>query len=130
MIREVATTQEYHKYILAYANDIAQTNQSIQEEEMKNMIAKYSQNVGCMNRLLNDRNVPKKDKQIIHQTIVRPIISLNECWTKRLEQQITTADMKVTRIIQWVTKWDGKRNEDLYKQSNMHIVQVINKNKL
>ena len=39
--------------------------------------------------------------------------------------------MKVTRIIQWVTKWDGKRNEDLYKQSNMlHIVQVINKNKL
>ena len=26
--------------------------------------------------------------------------------------------------------WDGKRNEDLYKQSNMHIVQVINKNKL
>ena len=39
--------------------------------------------------------------------------------------------MKVTRTIQGVTRWDGKRNEDLYKQSNMlHIVQVINKNKL
>ena len=39
--------------------------------------------------------------------------------------------MKVTIIIQWVTKWDRKRNEDLYKQSNMlHIVQVINKKKL
>ncbi len=52
VIREVATTQEDHKYILAYADDIAQTNQSIQEEEKKNRIAKYSQNVGCMNRLL------------------------------------------------------------------------------
>ena len=74
VIREVATTQEYHKYILAYAIDIAQTNQSTQEEEINNRIAKYSQNEGCMNRLLNDRNVPKKDKQIIHQTIVRPIL--------------------------------------------------------
>ena len=76
VIREVATTQEDHKYILAYANDIAQTNQSTQEEEIKNSIAKYrpSQNVGCMNILLKDRNVPKKDKQIIHQTIVRPIL--------------------------------------------------------
>ena len=74
VIREVATTQEDHKHILAYANAIAQTNQSTQEEEIKNRIAKYSQNVGCMNRLLNDRNVPKKDKQIIRQTIVRPIL--------------------------------------------------------
>ena len=87
-----------------------------------------------MNRLLNDRNVPKKDKQIIHQTILRPILIFgSECWTltKRLEQQITTADMKVIRMIQGVTRWDRKRNEDLYKQSNMlHIDQVINKNKL
>ena len=70
VIREVATTQEDHNYILAHANDIAQTNQSTQEEEIKNRIAKYSQNVGCRNRLLKDRSVPKKAKQIIHQTIV------------------------------------------------------------
>ena len=53
--------------------------------------------------------------------------------TKRLEQQITTADMKVIRIIQGVTRWDRKRNEDKqkYKQSNMlPFVQVINNNKL
>ena len=138
MIREVVTTQEDHNYILAYADDIAQTaasegkladimnvwqaafnkyrnlnllkteatmmgrshltlnikigdhtlnqvqsfkypgstvnEQSTQEEEIKNRIAKYSQNVGCMNRLLKDRNVLKKDKQIIHQTILRPIL--------------------------------------------------------
>ena len=50
---------------------------------------------------------------------------------KRLEQQITTAKMKVIRMIQGVTRWDRKRNEDLYKQSNMlAIVQVISKNKL
>ena len=63
-----------HNYILAYANDIAQTKKSKQEEEIKNRIAKYIQNVGCMNRLLKDRNVPKKAKQIIHQTILRPIL--------------------------------------------------------
>ena len=70
VIRAVATTQEDHNYILAYANDIAQTNQSTQEEEIKNRISKYGQNVGCMNRLLKDRNEPNKAKQIIHQTIV------------------------------------------------------------
>ena len=68
------------------------------------------------------------------KTILRPIrICGIESWTltKRLEQQITTADMKVIRMIQGVTRWDRKRNEDLYKQSNMlPIVQVINKNKL
>ena len=48
-----------------------------------------------------------------------------------LEEQITPADMKVIKMIQGVTRWDGKRNEDLYKQSNMlPIVQVINKSKL
>ena len=45
-----------------------------QEEEIKNRIAKYSQSVGCMYRLLKDRNVPKKAKEIIHQTILRPIL--------------------------------------------------------
>ena len=48
-----------------------------------------------------------------------------------LEQRITTADMKVIRMIQGVTRWDRKRNEDLYKQSNMlPNVQLISKNKL
>ena len=48
-----------------------------------------------------------------------------------LEQQITTADMKVIRMTQGATRWGRKINEDLYKQSNMlSIVQVINKNKL
>ena len=108
--------------------------QSTQEEDIKKWIAKYSQIVGCMYRLLKDRNVPKKAKEIIHETILIPILIFgSECWTftKRLEQQITTANMKVIRIIQGVTRWDRTINEDLYKQSNMlPIVQVINKNKL
>ena len=77
--------------------------QSTQEEEIKNRIAKYNQSVGCMYRLLKDRNAPKKANPIIHQTILRPILIFgSECWTltKRLEQQITTADMKVIRMIQ------------------------------
>ena len=116
------------KYLASTVNE-----QSTPEEEIKNSIAKYSQNVGCMNRLLKDRNVPKKAKPIIHQTILRPILIFgNECWTltKMLEQQITTTYMKVIRVLQGVTRWDRKRNKDLYKQRNMlTIVQVISKNK-
>ena len=71
---------------------------------------------------------------LIHKTILRHILIFgSECGTlaKRLEQQIRTADMNVIRMIQGVTRWDRKRNEDLYKQSSMlPIVQVINKNKL
>ena len=38
-----------------------------------------------------------------------------ECWTltTRLEQRISTADMKVIRMIQGVTRWDRKRNEEV-----------------
>ena len=60
--------------------------------------------------------MPKKAKQITHQTILRHILIFgSECWTltKSLEQQITTADMKVIRMIQGVARWNRKRNEDL-----------------
>ena len=57
----------------------------------KYWIAKYSQNVVCMNRLLKDKNAPKKAKQIIHQTILRPILILgSECWT--CDKKARTAD--------------------------------------
>ena len=127
VIRGVATTQEDHNYILAYADDIAQiaasegeladimnvwqvpskvepiedrshydgsitpdpkhqywipyhepsaikylgskvNEQSTQEEEIKNRIAKYSQNVGRMYRLLKDGNVPKIAEQVSSYT--------------------------------------------------------------
>ena len=93
--------------------------QSTQEEEIKNRIAKYSQNVRCMYKLLKDRNVLKKAKQIIHQTILRPIRMFgSECstLTKRLEQQITTADMEVIRRIKGVTRRERKKNVDIYEQ--------------
>ena len=73
------------KYVGSTVNE-----QSTQEENIKNGIAKYRQNVGCMYRLLKDNNVPKKDKHIIHQTILRPILIFgSESWTltKRLEQK-------------------------------------------
>ena len=67
-------------------------------------------------------------------TIVRLILIFeSECWTKRLEQQITTADMKVIKMIQVVTRYGTEREmkTGLYKRSNMlPIVQVINTNKL
>ena len=75
-----------------------------------------------MYRLLKDTNVPKKAKQIIHQTSLRHILIFgSECWTltKRLEQQITTADMKVIRMIQGVIISHRERDmkEYLYRHA-------------
>ena len=44
---------------------------------------------------------------------------------KSIEHQITTADMKVIRMIRGVTRWGRNRNEDLYKQSNMKVIRMI-----
>ena len=80
-------------------------------------------------------NLPKKAKQIIHQTAYSYLwklgLILDFFFTKWPEHQITTADMKVIRMIPGVTRWDIKRSENLYRQSNMLlIVQVISQNKL
>ena len=59
---------------------ITVNEQSTQEEEIKKSIAKDSQIVGCLYILQKDRNVPKKAKQVIHQTIFRPILIFgSEC---------------------------------------------------
>ena len=51
--------------------------------------------------------------------------------TKKLEQNITTEDANVIKVIQGVARFDRKRNEDLHRQINMlPIVQVLNKNTL
>ena len=40
-------------------------------EEINRRIAKYSQNVGMMYRFLNDRNIPRQVKLVIHKAILR-----------------------------------------------------------
>ena len=65
------------KYLGSTVNE-----QGTQEEQIKKRIAKYNQNVGCMYMmLLEDRNVPKKARQTIHQTILDIIILIfgSEC---------------------------------------------------
>ena len=49
------------------------TNGTI-EEEIIRRIAKHSQNVGIMYRLLKDLNVPRKAKLAIHKTILRALL--------------------------------------------------------
>ena len=50
-----------------------------------------------MNRLLKDRNVPKKDKQIIHQTIVRHILIFE--WMLDFDKKATTADYNSRHVV-------------------------------
>ena len=84
------------------------TNGTI-EEEINRRIAKYSQHVGMMYRLLKYRNVPRQAKPVIHKTILRPIVLYgHESWvtTKILDSRIQAADMKVLRLIKGVTRRD------------------------
>ena len=84
---------EHFKYLGCNGN----TNGTI-EEEINRRIAKYSQNVGAMYRLLKDRNVPHKAKLVIHKTILRPILLYGHesvVTTKRLDSRIQAADMSI-----------------------------------
>ena len=103
---------KHFKYLGCNVN----TNGTI-EEEINIGIAKYSQHVGMMYRLLTDRNVPRKAKLVIHKTILRPILLYgHESWvtTKRLDSRIQAADMIVLRLIKGVTRRDKIRNADIY----------------
>ena len=108
------------------------TNGTI-EEEINRRIAKYSQNVGMMYRLLKDRNVPRQAKLVIHKTILRPILLYgHESWvtTKRLDSRIQAADMKVLRLIKGVTRRDKIRNVDIYEEFHIKpILDVIREGK-
>ena len=42
-----------------------------------------------------------------------------------LEQQITTADMNVIKMIQGVTRRDRKRNEDLTDSNQQEQISVV-----
>ena len=70
--QELKTTKAFATRISEYLGCNG-TNGTI-EEEINRRIAKYSQNIGMMYRLLKDRNVPRKAKIVIHKTILRPIL--------------------------------------------------------
>ena len=91
------------------------TNGTI-EEEINGRIAKYSQHVGMMYRLLKYRNVPRKATLVIYKTILRPRLPYeHEFWvtTKISDSGIQAADMKVLRLIKGVTRRDKIRNADM-----------------
>ena len=91
------------------------------EEGINRRIAMYSQHVGIMCRLLQYRNVPLKATLMIHNTIPRPTLLYgHESWvtTKRLDNCIQAADMKVLRLINGVTRRDKSRNADIYMRSS------------
>ena len=99
--------------IFKYLGCNVNTNGTI-GEEINRRIAKYSQNVGMMYRLLKVRNVPRKANMVIHNTILKPILLYgHESWVKKkLDSRIQAADMKVIRLIKCVTRRDKIRNAD------------------
>ena len=112
---------EHFKYLGCHVN----TNGTI-EQYINRRIAKYSQNVGMMYRLLKDRNLPHEAKVVIHKTTLRPILLYgHESWvtTDRLESRIQAADMKVRRLIKGVRRRDTIRNVDTYEE--FHIKSII-----
>ena len=79
-----------------------------------------------MYRLLKDRNVPRKVKLVIHNTILRPLLLYgHESWVtkKRLDSRIQAADMKVLRLIKGGTGRDKIRNT--YIHDEFHIKPIL-----
>ena len=106
-------------------NLVKSTNGTI-EEEINKRIAKYSQHVGMMYRLLKYRNVPRKANMVIHKTILRPILLYeHESWvtTTILDSRIQAVDMKDLRLIKGVTRRDTIRNADIYEE--FHIKPIL-----
>ena len=100
---------------------------------MSIQMAKYSQNVEMMYRLLKDRNIPRQAKLVIPTIILRTILLYgHESWvtTKQLDSRIQAAAMKVLRLIKGVTLRYKIRNADIYDEfHNKQILDVIREGK-
>ena len=86
---------------------------NLQEVEINNRIAKYNSNVGMVYPLLRDRNIPRRCKIIIYQSILKPILMYgSEVWslTTKTESRLQAAEMRVLRLIMGVTSRDQMRN--------------------
>ena len=96
------------------------------EEAINRRTAKYSQHVGMMYRLVKDRNVPHKEKLVIHKTKLRSmLLHGHKSWvtTKILDNRIQAAYMTVLRLIKGVTRRDYIRNVDIYRE--FHIKAIL-----
>ena len=68
--------------------------------EINNRIGKYNSNVGMVYPLLRDRNIPRRCKIIIYQSILKPILMYgSEVWslTTKTESRLQAAEMRVLR---------------------------------
>ena len=87
--------------------------------EINNRIGKYNSNVGMVYPLLRDRNIPRRCKIIIYQSILKPILMYgSEVWslsTKR-ESRLQAAEMRVLRLIMGVTRKDQMRNSRIREE--------------
>ena len=71
---------------------------NLQEVEINNRIAKYNSYVGMVYPLLRDRNIARRCKIIIYQSILKPILMYgSEVWslTTKTESRLQAAEMRV-----------------------------------
>ena len=95
---------------------------NLQEVEINNRIAKYNCNVGMVYPLLRDRNIPRRCKIIIYQSILKPILMYgSEVWslTANTESRLQAAEMRVLRLIMGVTRKDRMRNSRIREELKM-----------
>ena len=99
VIKEVLQNNPENDYVLAYADDIAQTATSF--EKLQERMTRWNESFNRYNLKL------------------RPILLYgHESWilTKKLKSKITAADMKVLRLLKGVTRRDRVRNADIHAE--------------
>ena len=68
---------------------------NLQEVEINNRIAKYNSNVGMVYPLLRDRNIPRRCKITIYQSILKLILMYSsEVWSLTTETESKTIDRR------------------------------------
>ena len=86
------------------------------EKDIQRRIGRTSQAFGIMNRIWRSRELTKKTKIKIYETMIQPIFLYgSECWTMRKqdEKRILTAEMSWLRKIAGISRLQKIRNDDI-----------------
>ena len=104
------------------------------EEEVNNIIAKFTKNLIALYPLMKEKEIPRDVKVCIYTTVLRPVLLYgSETWTltTKLKSKIQATEMRVLRLIYGVTRRDRIRNDNIRQALKVEsVLAIIERNQL
>lgn len=104
------------------------------DDELKERIGKFSQNVGMLYPLLKGKEIPTEIKALIYKTILRPILLYgSECWAMNTvhKSRLEAAEMRVLRVIRGISLRDRVRSERIRTDLGVEpVLDCVERNQL